>query len=129
MNRPEMTELQPVPSQSGQRDQIIMRVLRVVIALNFIRFALSFLPWFEGTATQPGLADEVFGRYRIGGFRADFVWLIVSTVVILCSMPYVLRMSKRGPKTKVDLYLCFALMIVFLWFVVKAVLSGVLYPG
>ena len=129
MNRAEITELQPEPSQWGKRDQIIMLVLRVVIALNFIRFALSFLPWFEGTAAQPGLADEVFGRYRVGGFRVDFVWLIASTAVILCSIPYVLRMSKSSPKIKVDSYLCITWLIAFILFVAKALLSGVLYPG
>jgi hypothetical protein len=129
MNQAEMTELQPEPSQSGQRDQIILLVLRVVIALNFIRFALSFLPWFEGTAAQPGLADEVFGRYRVGGFRADFVWLVASTAVILCFIPYVLRKSKSSPKMKVDSYLCVAWIIAFILFVAKALLSGVLYPG
>jgi hypothetical protein len=129
MNRAEITELQPEPSHWRPRDQIIMLVLRVVIALNFTRFALSFLPWFEGTAAQPGLADEVFGRYRIGGFRADFVWLIASTAVILCSMPYVLRASKNSSKMKVDSYLCIAWIIAFILFVAKALLSGVLYPG
>jgi hypothetical protein len=38
--------------------------LRAVIGPNFIRFALSFLPGFEGTNHSAGFADRLFNVIR-----------------------------------------------------------------
>src|SRR3974390_3006544 len=66
-------------------------VFRAVIALNFVHFALSFVPGFEATAGNPGIADKIFGELIIGTFRADFAWLIVSTIVIFASTFYLAK--------------------------------------
>jgi hypothetical protein len=53
--------------------------IRTILVIDFVRFGWSFWPRFEGTASRVGLVDEVF-RWRLGGFRCDFVWVVVSTV-------------------------------------------------
>src|SRR5579862_744101 len=57
----------------------------VVAVANLLLIALSFTPWFGGTAKAPGLADTLFGSIRLGGFRADFVWLFFSTILLFFS--------------------------------------------
>ena len=59
------------------------RVLCAVIAVNFVLFVLTFYPAFSGIGPQPGLADRLWGNYRVAGWRADIVWVITSSVVIL----------------------------------------------
>jgi len=61
-------------------------VLRAVVVLNFIRFALSFLPWFEGTARAAGFADQLFNPGHTNGWRSDFVWLFFSTLYVFFAM-------------------------------------------
>lgn len=131
MNRVKTVELQTNRSREGELLQIPMRVLvlRVVIALNFVLIILSFFPWFEGTEQKPGVADEIFGRYRLGGFRADFVWLTVSTVVIFFCLRSILRISKTNTRMKLDLCLHIAWIVAFMVFVARALLSGILYFG
>lgn len=60
------------------------RVLCAVIAVNLVLFVLTlFVPAFSGIGEQSGLADRLWGDYRSGGWRADVVWVFVSTLAIL----------------------------------------------
>ena len=104
-------------------------MLRAAIAINFIRFALSFSPRFEGTAASGGLADRIFGGYRLGGFRADGIWLVVSTCVIFLATFYFFLSSKSDPKAKTDTYLCIAWVVAFVIFVARAFLTGIIDFG
>ena len=58
------------------------RILRGVLAVNFALFILSFIPAFSGSWREPGLFDRLWGNYRLAGWRADFVWMGVSTLFI-----------------------------------------------
>ena len=60
--------------------------LRGLVAVNLALLVLMFVPAFSGMGRNaPGLADRVLGNTRIAGWRADVVWVCVSTVVILPS--------------------------------------------
>jgi hypothetical protein len=57
-------------------------LFRGVIVANLILVAFSWWPWFEGTAEHVGEVDRLFGAFRLGGFRADLVWLIISNFFV-----------------------------------------------
>ena len=104
-------------------------VLRATIVLNFVRFALSFVPRFEGTAVNGGIADRLFGAYTVIYFRADFAWLLGSTILILVATFYLARNSKDDPRARFDVVLGWSWVIAFAIYVIKSIFTGVLYPG
>jgi hypothetical protein len=60
-------------------------ILRGVVAVNFGLFVLSFVPAFSGIGQpEPGMADRLWGNFRFDGWRADIVWMSVSTAWVLC---------------------------------------------
>jgi hypothetical protein len=63
--------------------KILERVMCAVIAVNFALFMLTFVPAFSGIGQQPGLADRLLDNYRVAGWRADIVWVITSSAVLL----------------------------------------------
>jgi hypothetical protein len=103
-------------------------LIRSAIAVNFIRFALSFSSRFEGTAGTVGLADRLF-KLRWGGFRLDFVWLVVSTLVIFLAMFYFLLNLKSNPEAKIDTFFCVAWVVAFVIFIARAFLTGIIDFG
>jgi len=90
-------------------------VLRIIIALNFIRFALSFLPWFEGTENSVGFADRFFNPRHSNGFRSDFLWLIFSTIFIFCAMLAFIPSFRREATARTNVYLCMAWLVALLF--------------
>lgn len=105
-------------------------LLRVVIAINFVRFGLSFFPQFEGTAQRVGAIDRLVGGYTVFGFfRPDFAWLVASTAGIFATAVYLAKSSKNSPHRRLDLLLCQAWIAAFAIYVIKSLLTGVLYPG
>jgi hypothetical protein len=104
-------------------------VFRTAIVLNFLRFALSFVPKFEGTAKSAGIADKLFGAYTVGTFRADFAWLIGSTMVIFLATIYFAKFPKDDPRARLDVLFGWMWTIASVIYVIKSILSGVLYPG
>ena len=104
-------------------------VFRTAIALNLVRFALSFVPKFEGTAKSAGIADKLFGAYTVGTFRADFAWLIGSTMVIFLATFHFAKFSKDDPRARLDVLLGRTWTVAFVIYVIKSIFSGVLYPG
>jgi hypothetical protein len=69
------------------------------IAVNFILFVLMFIPAFSGIGPEPGLADRIWGNYRLGGWRADVVWVVISTVAILMlGLAYAKSPSVKGSR-------------------------------
>jgi NADH:ubiquinone oxidoreductase subunit H len=104
-------------------------LIRAVIALNFLRFGLSFSPWFEGTVDSVGESDRLFGGYRLGGFRIDFVWLVASTLVIFSATFYFLMVSKRDHRARVDAFLCAGWTVAFVVYIARVLLTGILYFG
>ena len=104
-------------------------IIRAAIALNFVRFALSFSSSFEGSATGGGLADRIFASHRLGGFRIDAVWLFASTCVIFFAALYFLLNVKSDPTAKTDVYLCIAWVVAFVIFVARSFLTGTIDFG
>ena len=52
--------------------------------MNFVLLVLSFIPAFSGYGPEPGVADRLWDAYRLDGFRADVVWMCLSTAFVLC---------------------------------------------
>jgi hypothetical protein len=104
-------------------------VLRAVIVLNFIRFALSFLPWFEGTEKSAGFADQLFNPRHTDGFRSDFLWLIFSTLYVFFAMVVFVPEFRREAMARMNIYLSFAWIVAFLIYIYRALITGVLDFG
>jgi hypothetical protein len=99
-------------------------IFRALIAVNAIRFALSFAPKFEGTANSPGWIDNVLGAHRLGGFRIDFLWIVLSTILIFfAGFHFLVR------RRTVDALLCFLWTLAFFVFIHHLILIGVLDFG
>ena len=116
-----------VPADENRPDRSTLGVhlvLRSVITLNFLRFALSFIPSFEGTAQEPGLADRIFGNYRIAGFRIDSAWILASSLVIFLFIFILAWIAKRDPKARIDILLCLAWMAAFVTYVYRLLFTG-----
>lgn len=108
----------------------MLRVMfRAAIALNFVRFAFSFVPKFEGTSEKAGVADKLFGAYTLGTFRSDFAWLIGSTMIVFLATFYFARISKDDPGARLDVLLGRFWTVAFVIYVIKSIFTGVLYPG
>jgi|SRR5579863_113848 hypothetical protein len=105
-------------------------VFRAAIALNFVRFVLSFIPSFEGTAERAGIIDGLLGKYTVFGFfRPDFAWLFGSTMVIFPATFYFANISKNDPRARLDVLLGWAWTVAFVIYVIRSIVTGVLYPG
>jgi hypothetical protein len=115
-----------VPGERRVHTAVFM--IRAVIAINFLRFALSFSSRFEGTEGGPGLADRIFAL-RLGGFRVDGIWLVASTCVIFVATFYFLLNSRENPKSRIDACLCAAWVVAFVIFLARAFLTGVIDFG
>ena len=98
--------------------------LRLVVAINLLRFVLSFFPSFEGTADSEGWLDSLLNPYRIDGFRIDLVWLVFSTVIIFLAGFHFLRR-----RAIFDAVLCFGWTLAFFCFIYHLIAMGVLDFG
>jgi hypothetical protein len=103
-------------------------LIRSVIAVNFVRFALSFSARFEGTAGSVGVADWLF-QMRWAGFRIDFIWLVISTIVVFYAMFYFLSSRKNNSLAKIDALACLAWVVAFVLDIVRSFLTGVIDFG
>ncbi len=104
-------------------------VCRAVIGFNLVLIALSWFPWFEGTETRVGAVDHLLGAFRLGGFRADVVWLVLSTGVIALA-GFLSLLQARGSRTaRINALLCAVEVLAFCSFVYRIVTSGLLDFG
>lgn len=108
------------------RNRIASWFLRSVIAIDFVRFALSFSSRFEGT-DNVGIADGIFSR--LGGFRVDFLRLVVSTVVIFFALLYFLVIRRKSPEVKIDTIFCAVWLVAFLIYMIRVTAAGLLDFG
>ena len=70
----------PRPDQVTTADWL----LSGLVAVNLALFVVMFVPAFSGIGGNgPGVADRLWGNYRLAGWRADVVWVCASTLVIL----------------------------------------------
>jgi hypothetical protein len=104
-------------------------ILRAVVFLNFVRFALAFLPWFEGTENSAGFADRFFNPMHTDGFRSDFLWLIFSSLYVFFAMFVYVPEFARERTARTNVILGFAWLLAFLFYVHRALVTGVLDFG
>ena len=104
-------------------------VFRCIVGFNLGLIGLSWSPWFEGTATTLGAADRWFGAFRLGGWRADVVWLVLSTVAIALIGLSIVFKAKNSRAVRIDLLLCAAGFLAFCSFVYRILTAGVLDFG
>lgn len=107
---------------------VLSWLLRGLIAVNLFRLSLGWSTSFEGDAHNPGIADRVFTN-RGGGFRSDFLWLILTTLMIFiafcCQLPW-LRTSRTA---RINALLCVVEVVGFVLYVRQVLLTGVLHFG
>jgi len=116
----------PLPNQATILATIM---LRLVIALNFVRFVLSFVPWFEGTADTAGYADRLFNPNHTDGFRSDFLWLIASSAFIFVSLFWSIQDFKENRSARINVYLSLAWLAAFSIYIGRVVVTGTLWFG
>jgi hypothetical protein len=101
------------------------KVFRVIVAGNLVLIAFSWFPWFEGTAYRPGVVDHLLGGLRLGGFRADAIWLFVSTLFIFVALfPFLIK-AKKDRSARINALLCIIEILAFCSFVYRVLTSGV----
>ena len=103
-------------------------IIRSIVAVNFVRFLLAFVPSFEGTDKSVGAADTIFA-WRMAGFRADFVWLVVSTILVFLAGVYFIFRIKEDRTAKTDVILCAAWVVAFIIYIARTLFTGVLDFG
>jgi hypothetical protein len=118
------------PMNQHNRLDLASQAFPVGIAtFNLVLIALSLTRWFGGDASHPGAVDHLFGAIRFGGFRVDFVWMILSNLVALVALPFLFVLAHRNQKFKLSAYLCLAELIGFLVYLIHTFTSGVLDFG
>jgi hypothetical protein len=73
----------PTKVRSAIPFSIADRVLRGLVAVDFVLLVLTFVPVFSGIGQDPGLADRWWGSARVGGWRADVAWMCGSSLLVL----------------------------------------------
>ena len=77
-----------------------------MVGINLLLVAFSWWPWFEGTATKVGAVDHLLGGLRLGGFRADVVWLVISTLLIFAAFFPFLIAARKSRSARINALLC-----------------------
>ncbi len=104
-------------------------MFRSVITFNLVLIALTWWPGFEGTETRVGAADHLFGWFRILGFRADFAWLILSTVFVLLALVPFLIKAREDHVARINALFCVVEILGFCAFLYRILTAGLLYFG
>lgn len=102
---------------------------RCIVGFNLVLIALSWSAWFEGTATRVGAVDHLLGSFRLGGFRADVVWLVLSTAAIALAGLIFLLKVKDSQAARINALLCAVGVLAFCSFVYRILTTGVLDFG
>jgi hypothetical protein len=110
---------------SERRNRGPKPVLSIVVGFNLLLIAVSFSGWFGGTERSLGVADRIFGKIRIGGFRADFVWLVTSTVALSVALLIFIVSARKDRAALINAALCLAEVIAFVLYLHHSLISGV----
>ena len=111
-----------------QTHSVLSWLLRGVVAINLLRLSLGWSTWFEGDVNHAGMADRLFPNHG-GGFRDDFLWLIVTTLMIFIAFFWKLPRLRTSRTARINALLCAVEVIGFVFYVRHALLTGVLYFG
>ena len=114
---------------SDQLNRGLRPFLTAVVGFNLLLIAVSFTAWFSGTEKSLGFADRVFGTARLGGFRADFAWLLLSSAVLFLGLLFFIAGSRRSRIARVNAMLCLANVLAFVLYLYHALVSGLLDFG
>ena len=104
-------------------------ITRSVCVLNIVLIGSQLLPWFGGTSKKPGIADAIFGAIRFGGFRVDFVWLAVSSIIFSLIFVVTIPAAVRDSSVRITAGLCLVEILAFAFLVSYSLISGTLYFG
>ena len=104
-------------------------LLRAGVSVNLLLIALTWWPRFSGSETRIGLADQLFGQLRIGGFRIDVVWLVLSSAALFFASFYFLNNTRERRTALLNGMFCVAGVLAFIVYVHKLLTSGLLYFG
>ena len=93
---------------SSSSSRIASFILRATVLFNLLLIGLAWSHWFEGNEQDIGFADKLFGGLRLGGFRADVVWLFLSSFLLLFPLLYFFERAKESGAAKVNVIFCLA---------------------
>jgi hypothetical protein len=106
-----------IPTVGKDTHRFGLGLLRGVLYINFVLFALLFTECFLGNNHRPGVLDWLFGAIRLGGFRADVVWVIVSSIAIFFSMFFSSKRFRVDRYSKENMFLCRAWLVAFFFYI------------
>ena len=115
-------------SQKDQKPSPVDTVLRIVVLANLMLIASSCTTWFSGTAQTPGIADRTLEHLRLGGWRADIAWLLLSNILLFFAFLYSL-VEIRHPAARLNIGFLLLALIAFYFYVHHLLHSGLLYMG
>lgn len=104
------------------------QALRTTAIFNLALISLSFTKWFSGDPEGSGVADRLFGHIRLGGWRADVAWLLLSSCLLFFAFLYSLVEIRRTP-ARVNAALIFFALLSFCAYIHHLLHSGLLYMG
>jgi hypothetical protein len=81
------------------------------------------------TGHYPSAVDHLLGALRLGGFRADVVWLVITTLFIFFALCLFLAEARTSRSARVNVLLCIAEMLAFCSFVYRILTTGVVDFG
>ena len=104
-------------------------VLRAGVIVNLVLISLTWWPRFSGSENQVGLADQLFGQLRIGGFRIDLVWLVLSSAVLFFASVHFFNCTAERKPAFLNGMFCVAGVLAFIAYIHKILTSGILWFG
>jgi hypothetical protein len=112
-------------------EKINSRVLAIrgMIVINIAFLLISCTRWFGGSESTVGVAEQLFGHMRFGGFRIDFVWCFLSTAVVLFAGVVFAIKARTDKDASISACVCLAEVAVFCFYIVHTFTSGVLDFG
>jgi hypothetical protein len=104
-------------------------ILRFIVPINLALDALSWSKVFAGTENRVGIADQLFGWFRIIGFRIDVVFLVVCFFGCLLATSWLWDEAKTRAPARLTLFLCILDVLGFLIYAHHLLFSGLLWFG
>lgn len=103
--------------------------IRGIVLFNLAIVATSWSRWFSGDASHVGVVDRVLGNLRLGGFRVDVVWLVLSTGLLAVAFLYFVSQGIRSREARMNAAFCLCGVVAFCLFIYRALTTGVLDFG